>query len=339
MLIVQELITQDRNIDSADQFASALRHWHIDVRQLASQSLKGQLSRIDFDRISLTKLVVNCQIEIDAHKSSNNLWFMTLGANQEGPHFSQGTPVGPNCIFGCNPQQQINFVSAPQGTQLLILEMDQACLARQFADKNLPFSEGLLTNDMIVPEAAQMTLYTRYLQQIFNLLHHQPAMLSNAARVEVIQANLIASLVTILSAPREAASPRPLYRADIVEAARAYINLNIHRPISLDELSKTVCASRRSLIYAFQDIYGMGPITYLKYLRLNHVRVALRKGKPEYETVTNIASLWGFRSLGHFARDYRLMFGESPSETLKASGQQTNHPIRLQYRVGNSCGV
>jgi len=329
MLIIQELTTQERNIDSADQFASALRHWHIDVRQLASQSLKGQLSRIDFDRISLTKLAVNCQIEIDAHKSSNGLWFMTLGANQEGPHFSQGTPVAPDCIFGCDPQKPVHFVSASQGTQLLILEIDQVCLAKQFMDKNLPFSGGLLASDMIVPEAAQMTAYTSYLQQIFNLLHYQPAMLSNSARVEAIQANLIASLVTIVSEPREAAPPRPLYRADIVEAARAYMNLNIHRPISLDQLSKAVCASRRSLIYAFQDIYGMGPITYLKYLRLNHVRAALRKGKPEYETVTNIASRWGFRSLGHFARDYRLMFGESPSETLKASGQHISPPLLL----------
>lgn len=339
MLIVQELTTQEKNIDSADQFAPALRDWHIDVRQLASQPLKGQLLRIDFDHISLLKLAVNCQIEISAHKSRKDSWFITLGANQEGAHFSWGTPIGANCIFGCDPQQKVNFVSAPKGVELLILEIDRAFLAEQFTDKNTTFSGGVLADDMIVPKAAQMTAYTSYLQQIFNLLHHQPAMLDNAAKIAAIQENLIASLVTIMSEPSSGSSPRPLYRADIVEAARAYMNLHIHRPISLDELSKTVCASRRSLIYAFQDIYGMGPITYLKYLRLNHVRVALRKGKPEYETVTNIASLWGFRSLGHFARDYRLMFGESPSETLKASGQHTSPPLLLQYRAGNSCGT
>jgi transcriptional regulator GlxA family with amidase domain len=35
--------------------------------------------------------------------------------------------------------------------------------------------------------------------------------------------------------------------------------------------------------------------------------------------VTGVAFACGFQNLGHFARDYRLRFGELPSETLKGS--------------------
>jgi AraC family ethanolamine operon transcriptional activator len=35
--------------------------------------------------------------------------------------------------------------------------------------------------------------------------------------------------------------------------------------------------------------------------------------------VADIAIRWGFWHMGQFARDYRAMFGELPSETLKKS--------------------
>jgi AraC family transcriptional regulator, ethanolamine operon transcriptional activator len=32
--------------------------------------------------------------------------------------------------------------------------------------------------------------------------------------------------------------------------------------------------------------------------------------------IIGVATDWGFWHMGHFARDYRAMFGESPSRTL-----------------------
>jgi len=40
--------------------------------------------------------------------------------------------------------------------------------------------------------------------------------------------------------------------------------------------------------------------------------------------VQDIAARWGFWHLSHFANDYRRMFGELPSETLRSSA----HPAR-----------
>ena len=31
----------------------------------------------------------------------------------------------------------------------------------------------------------------------------------------------------------------------------------------------------------------------------------------------DLASRWGFHNAGHFARDYRALFGEQPHETLR----------------------
>jgi AraC family ethanolamine operon transcriptional activator len=38
---------------------------------------------------------------------------------------------------------------------------------------------------------------------------------------------------------------------------------------------------------------------------------------PKFNRVKDIASAWGFWHLGHFCHDYKNMFGETPSKTLK----------------------
>jgi len=50
--------------------------------------------------------------------------------------------------------------------------------------------------------------------------------------------------------------------------------------------------------------------------------------------VTEIATQWGFTHMGRFSIEYRLRFGESPSETLSRSfanspSRAPNRPARL----------
>jgi AraC family ethanolamine operon transcriptional activator len=60
-------------------------------------------------------------------------------------------------------------------------------------------------------------------------------------------------------------------------------------------------------------------MAYLKTLRLHSVFRALKTPQPSPKTVTEVATQFGFYHLGFFARDYKQMFGELPSATLKRS--------------------
>ena len=72
----------------------------------------------------------------------------------------------------------------------------------------------------------------------------------------------------------------------------------------------------RTLIKHFRDFKGTSPMRYLRSARYERVRAALRRAEPE-ESVTDVASQWGFTHLGRFSVEYRRRFGESPSETLR----------------------
>ena len=62
-------------------------------------------------------------------------------------------------------------------------------------------------------------------------------------------------------------------------------------------------------------------MAYIKIQRLNGVRRALMNTDPNIRTVMDVAQEWGFWNAAHFAKDYKEMFGELPSKTLRGNLQ------------------
>ena len=70
----------------------------------------------------------------------------------------------------------------------------------------------------------------------------------------------------------------------------------------------------------------MGPMRFLLRRRMHLARRALREADPAATTVTAIATQFGFWELGRFAAEYRILFNEPPSATLRRppeGGRQT----------------
>ena len=73
----------------------------------------------------------------------------------------------------------------------------------------------------------------------------------------------------------------------------------------------------RALQYAFRRHLGCTPMSYLRRVRLDLVRQALRDGS--FLTVTDAATSYGFFNPGRFAAEYRQLFAENPAQTLHRS--------------------
>lgn len=108
-------------------------------------------------------------------------------------------------------------------------------------------------------------------------------------------------------------------RWQIVERARAHVEAHMGDVFTVADVCKAIGVSRRTLQYCFEDVLQINPIAYIRAARLNAVRRDLKQADPGRDTVADIAALRGFWHLGHFAADYKRMFGESPSTTLHAS--------------------
>lgn len=91
----------------------------------------------------------------------------------------------------------------------------------------------------------------------------------------------------------------------------------------MEALAAAAGASTRSVFKAFRELRDCSPMAFVKSIRLGHARRMLQQPNPT-TTVVSVAFACGFLNPGHFARDYRLAFGELPSVTL-ASSRRRRH--------------
>jgi AraC-like DNA-binding protein len=151
---------------------------------------------------------------------------------------------------------------------------------------------------------------------------------SNHAAFESSMASTIAaaSLVELgaaiigLRQPSECAHPgrRKLPREEIIRRAGQLFAEREGEHVSLAELVEAVQVSERTLRTAFNECYGVSPVRYLQLRNLHRVHRALNRAEPDETTVAQVLLQHGEWEFGRFATRYRRLFGERPSETLKA---------------------
>jgi len=103
-----------------------------------------------------------------------------------------------------------------------------------------------------------------------------------------------------------------------VRRATDYLRAYAHEPISADQIAQAAGVSMRSLCAGFKEFLGVSPMQYLRDLRMECARTELMSG--EAANVSGVALRWGFGHMGRFSNDYRLRYGETPSQTLRKDG-------------------
>jgi AraC family ethanolamine operon transcriptional activator len=102
----------------------------------------------------------------------------------------------------------------------------------------------------------------------------------------------------------------------LARRAEAWLRQSLAEPPTIAALCCALHVSPRTLHEAFREHLDTTPKAYLKVLRLNAARHDLLEGRAN-KRVTDAALDWGFLHFGWFARDYRRLFGETPSQTLQ----------------------
>jgi len=108
-----------------------------------------------------------------------------------------------------------------------------------------------------------------------------------------------------------------LQRHIAVIRACEFVDSHLRAPIALANLCEAAGVSTRALEYGFRDFYDLGPMAYVRNLRLCRVRHDLLD-PTQAPSVSSAARRWSFTHMGQFSHDYRALFGEMPSKTLAA---------------------
>lgn len=130
-----------------------------------------------------------------------------------------------------------------------------------------------------------------------------------------LEQQLINALVDCLSARSLDEDVSAHRHRDIL--ARFEELLRIQPFLRVAEICAVLGVSDRMLRLCFEEHLGVSPSSYLRLHRMQQTHRALRSGNPDAATVAEIARRYGVRHLGRFAANYRALYGELPSATLR----------------------
>jgi len=115
------------------------------------------------------------------------------------------------------------------------------------------------------------------------------------------------------------AGRRKIPREEIVRRSKELLEKREGEYVSVTDLVAATRVSQRTLRTAFNETFGVGPLRYLQLRNLHRIRRALRAAEPDETTVAEVLVQHGEWQFGRCAARYKRLFGELPSDTLRAT--------------------
>ncbi len=234
------------------------------------------------------------------------------GVTRSGKHTTL-ISVGQPCLTSAHREATFGY---EQDFEHLVLRVNADALEQKIAPLIGAQPRGGIEFEPAVFSGSTMLLgLQRLVETLISLLEDDDAQLSSIALRELEQAVIVQFLLagrhnlsSLLDRSPADAAPH------CVRLAEAYIDANWNCPIMIENLVEVSGVSARSLFNAFKRWRGLTPAAFARKIRLERSLSLL--SKAESVSVTAVALACGFSSLGHFAREYRDMFGELPSQTV-----------------------
>jgi AraC-like DNA-binding protein len=171
---------------------------------------------------------------------------------------------------------------------------------------------------IVRPSPSLMSRLLRLHEQAGQLARHAPNKLAHRQVARALDQALVHAMVRCLTDCRPAGEGAGAHRhLQIIARLEEFLAANRGEPAYLAEICAATGATERTLRACCQEYLGMSVIRYLWLRRMHLAHRALNLATSVTTTVTEIATECGFWELGRFSVEYRALFGETPSESLR----------------------
>ena len=177
----------------------------------------------------------------------------------------------------------------------------------------------------LIPEAGVYELTMKELSSLLGALYQwrqlaAPGYPKGASMLVHRQEALAMAVLSALSRSIKM-DQAPILRSDkALRWVLEYVNSEPSEDMTAVQLCSLADCSQSTLEHAFRKRFGTTPKSYVKCVRLARLREdLLRSSRAEGTTIIELAGVYGFWHMGQLAADYRRIYGELPSDTLKRS--------------------
>jgi AraC-like DNA-binding protein len=302
--------------DDPHRFQASLRAGDYEVLANSRSGFDVELTRIDLDRLWMQATHNGTPFVLNSANDPARLPILFLANADQPPVHHNGVEVTPHDIVVYR-RGATNHIWTQGDNGLATMSLSPEDLAA--AGKTIEGQELVapLRTEIIRPAPELMARLRALHQATCRVAKTSPGLLAQPAIAQALEHELVRAMVACLAGAAPAESKRGLSHAKVIARFEDFLAAKRFEPVYLAEICAAIGVSERTLRTCCQEHLGMGPIHYLWLRRMHLARCALVGADAALKTVTDIATEHGFWELGRFSVEYRALFGEPPSATLK----------------------
>ena len=304
----------------ADEQAGAVTYgdWTQYYEQLSNGPFHGRVEDLELQPLTVLREASNCII-LETGMVMPDFFALGIPVNLSGDAYFCGNILHANCVTLLRPDSEFELRTS-KDFDLVAAAFKPEVLCSLLNDPTVDPAEMErdLRNTAMVFDSPVAVEFAGFLSGLLDTSRHNPASLQNDQTQRQIADEFHDLISTCLNTGVHNTSHTVRAGRDrLVRRVRKYLDRAWDEPVNVTDICEDLSVTRRTLQNAMQEVLGVSPQTYLKAIRLNGVRRALKNKDRQHESIADTACHWGFWDLSQFAQDYRRLFGELPSETRR----------------------
>jgi AraC family ethanolamine operon transcriptional activator len=307
----------NKRFDSFEELAELVVAWDLDFRQMNAEHFKSDIFQAQLGSMLMSRAKYGCKT--DQYGATPHGMRTFVIPDIDCPEFSWfGHQIGRDVLLAFPTHGEIKAFTQT-GFSVFTFSISEQELVDYFQQYGgVDYRMALDASEMIIPVDAlsldRIRMKLRRFETLISTNGNSPILNDLGSHVQeqllLFVFDHVCKFDSVPTLPKSA-------RNKAFARALDYMHANHQQRVSSAELCAYAQVSVRTLQMHFKREFGMTPKTYMNGQRLYGVHRGLWNSDPARTRVVDLANHWGFWHMGQFASDYRKLFGELPSETLK----------------------
>jgi AraC-like DNA-binding protein len=304
------------NFDDPQPFQTAIRAGEFEVLPTVRGDFRSELIKIDLGSVWTQRAGENLPLLRHGAIRSDRVIIVLLPEPDLPPLRYCGMEVGPRDIVVTGSQAVTLSSDAASAWASMSLEPETFAAAAEIITGREIFRPTV--THLVRPEPEILRMLSALHRATAELARADPALLAQPEVARAFECQLTEMMVRSLGQGESLRlTTASLRQRTIIARFADFLEVRRGQPVYLIDICKAVGVSERTLRSACQEQFGLSPTRYLWLRRMYLARRRLTKADTRPVSVTEVAMANGFWELGRFATEYRSLFGETPSMTLR----------------------
>ena len=311
-------VMRELNTSNMESLAEFLGNRNRRYTQLGSGKLRAEFLEVSLENVYIFQEKFNLATRIEAAPAFSLIPFGYITTAKAGFKFCGREGTNNTFLQASGGSWDLNFKDQLEYVGCAF-NREYFCNSYEIL-KGKPIDSRYLASQFTPPLLVKQQEYANVLRNILYWIKANPCLHLHSGVIKLLCSQVFK--LTVDSLPPIPDKKGKLLRnsSKRIRAAKRvseYLQTHSRELPDMQTLCKVGEVSERSLQNGFIDYIGITPIQYLRIVRLNGVHQDLLRSCESNTTVTRIAVSWGFIELGRFSREYKLLFQQLPSETLR----------------------